>query len=117
MSRVGGVVNTGSCVGVRGGSSTPEPVSLIDSSTQVAPATEGDLKVTDSMRGTLSVCQLYIIKGHVSFLGGASLHTFQHNLRHSVQQLTERITTLFLSVLHYLLLQLYVFRFRDIYLL
>lgn len=79
---VGGVINTGSGVGVWGGSSAAEPVPLVDSFSQVAPATHVALKLTMSRRRTQSVCQLCIIKSHVSLLGGASLHTFHHDLKH-----------------------------------
>lgn len=80
VCRVGGVVDAGPRVGVRGGSSTTEPVPLVDSPPQVAPAAPVALKVAVSRRRTLSVCELYVVKSYVSLLGGAGLHAFHHDL-------------------------------------
>ncbi|TNN55452.1 hypothetical protein EYF80_034334 [Liparis tanakae] len=65
-----------------GGSSAAEPVRLVDSSPQVAPAAQVALKVTMSRKRTVSVCQVDIVKRHVSLLGKAGLHTFHHDLKH-----------------------------------
>lgn len=83
MRRVSGVINTGAGVGVCGGSSAAEPVLLVDFSSQVAPAAHVGLKVTMSRRRTLSVRQLNVIKGHVSWMSGAGLHTFNRYLTHN----------------------------------
>lgn len=79
---VGGVINTGSGVRISRVSSPAEPVFLVDSVSHIAPAAHVALEVTMSMGRTLSVGQVDIIKCHVSFLGGARLHTFHHDLRH-----------------------------------
>ena len=83
MRWVSGVINTGASVRVCGGSSAAEPVLLVDFSSQVAPAAHVGLKVTMSRRRTLSVRQLNVIKGHVSWMSGAGLHTFNRYLTHN----------------------------------